>query len=290
MAAHAEVATKLREAIAKGGSKTNAVAKAGYFKHVAEFAGVPAPELRSIVKSIALPFAMTNPPGAVELAKELLQDPVHEVKAAGVSVLSKVRAALGTRQLPATRIAQAVSLRSEHPEVVATSVSMVQDLIHRGSIRDWATCDALAGSVFFHVLHDEGKRVIWPCGTLPTMSAVALSWSEDTAFLWAQRLACVSFVKLGRRGLLHSEALACAHNAVCSHERFVQLGAGWCVRDVGEADEALATKFIREHLPQWSREGLRYATEKLPRAVAAPLLDEHMALSRRAPKRARESS
>lgn len=46
-------------------------------------------------------------------------------------------------------------------------------------------------------------------------------------------------------------------------ERFVQLGVGWVLRELSLADLKLVTKFIEKNKRHFSREGLRYATEKM---------------------------
>lgn len=42
--------------------------------------------------------------------------------------------------------------------------------------------------------------------------------------------------------------------------------AGWMLRSLGKADVQLLVDFCEEHLRHFSSEGLRYATEKLPKA------------------------
>jgi hypothetical protein len=47
-------------------------------------------------------------------------------------------------------------------------------------------------------------------------------------------------------------------------ERFAQTGAGWVLRELSLADQERVVAFVEERIGQFTREGLAYATEKMP--------------------------
>ena len=63
-------------------------------------------------------------------------------------------------------------------------------------------------------------------------------------------------------------------------ERFVQLGLGWVLRELYLADRDLVLSFLAAHYGELSREGLRYAIEKMPAELQMRLLAEHAAAKR----------
>jgi 3-methyladenine DNA glycosylase AlkD len=73
-------------------------------------------------------------------------------------------------------------------------------------------------------------------------------------------------------------------------ERFVQLGTGWALRELWLAEPRKVRAFLRDHYPHFSREGLRYAIEKMPPAQQRTHLDEHAQARRRRSRRAPDVS
>jgi len=55
-------------------------------------------------------------------------------------------------------------------------------------------------------------------------------------------------------------------------QRFVQLGVGWVLRELSLADHDLVVNFIKSNYAYFSREGLRYAIEKMSGAQRTKLL------------------
>jgi 3-methyladenine DNA glycosylase AlkD len=55
-------------------------------------------------------------------------------------------------------------------------------------------------------------------------------------------------------------------------ERFAQLGVGWVLRELSVVDRPRMLRFLSDHHAELSREGLRYAVEKLPPKLRAELL------------------
>eukprot|EP01126_Amoeba_proteus_P054491 TRINITY_DN6709_c0_g1_i3.p1 TRINITY_DN6709_c0_g1~~TRINITY_DN6709_c0_g1_i3.p1 ORF type:complete len:153 (+),score=24.78 TRINITY_DN6709_c0_g1_i3:651-1109(+) len=86
---------------------------------------------------------------------------------------------------------------------------------------------------------------------------------KDSKNLWEQRASCVSFVKLARHGNHTNIILDICSETVKSSERFVQLANGWVLRELYLASPEEVVSFIKENYIYFSREGLRYATEKM---------------------------
>jgi 3-methyladenine DNA glycosylase AlkD len=79
----------------------------------------------------------------------------------------------------------------------------------------------------------------------------------------------VAFVNLAQAGDENFPGFVTLLLDICaatvrSPERFAQTGTGWVLRELSQADEARVVAFIEAQLEQFSAEGLRYATEKLP--------------------------
>lgn len=124
--------------------------------------------------------------------------------------------------------------------------------------RDWATCDALAGRVLRSMLPDAKarKRIV--------------SWSKARN-TWRQRASAVAFVNEAKQGTYDDDIIEVCARIVKTDERFVQLGCGWALRELSLADRPRVLQFIADNAAHMSREGLRYATEKLPAALKAKI-------------------
>ncbi len=86
---------------------------------------------------------------------------------------------------------------------------------------------------------------------------------------WLKRMSIVAFVGHARKGDKSFEGalkliLDTASVVVKSDHRFHQTGVGWVIREVYKGSPQMAAKFIDRHLKYFSREGLRYAIEKMP--------------------------
>ena len=155
-------------------------------------------------------------------------------------------------------------------------------------IHEWATCDFVCSRVLFPL------TIAFPAVTVPRVVSYC-----HAASIWRQRAAAVTWVRHGRSGVHTDSCLEVAEHLVQSSERFVQvclrprsitphcavlgdtalvraprsqLGNGWMLREVWRAHPARVKAFIVAHVSSFSREGLRYAVEKMPKAEAAELL------------------
>ena len=58
-------------------------------------------------------------------------------------------------------------------------------------------------------------------------------------------------------------------------ERFAQLGCGWLLREISLVDKEKVKIFIEENLEKFSKEGLRYAVEKMNEKEAKKIQENH---------------
>jgi hypothetical protein len=255
-----------RALLISAGSPKIAAEKSAYFKHVALFHGVKSPDVEALTRAHFAPLLSTtatpNPPTLPLLwaaAEACLADDHHEVKQGGCLLLH-----LSIRRIVA----------SGSP---ADALARLAAAFDRGDVCDWATSDALSGRVLGQLLRAHPS--LTPGGVPDTL----LQWAS-TGGVWKRRAAAVAFTRVAdpsRGGLAPDFALRVGHAALTSPpasmaaERFLQLGVGWMVREVGVHSPAAAVAFLREHMAVVSREGLRYATEKMGGAEAAALVELH---------------
>lgn len=128
-------------------------------------------------------------------------------------------------------------------------------------VYDWGTCDSISGKIVGRILKIH-----------PEYSKIVFTW-KNSEHLWTKRAACVSFVPVARFGKHNRTIKEIALTCVKSEERFVQLGCGWMLRELSLADLKLVVDFIKQNYASFSREGLRYAIEKMNPELQDELLN-----------------
>mmetsp|Transcript_65001 Transcript_65001/g.209382 ORF Transcript_65001/g.209382 Transcript_65001/m.209382 type:complete len:286 (-) Transcript_65001:92-949(-) len=127
-------------------------------------------------------------------------------------------------------------------------------------VKTWATCDSFCNRVVKPMLETRQRRGISAKDVLDVLSA----WNVQQQSPWRQRASCVALVIPARRGWFVETGFSHAEQAVRrSDDRFVQLGAGWLMRELTTVDKKRALASLRRDHPHWSREAVRYAIEKL---------------------------
>ena len=246
---------RLRAALIAAGDPAVAAGKTAYFKGVARMHGVKSPRVDAL---FAEHVRSSLPAGGrdlvLELSGALLRSEWHEEKHAGVLVLHSQRRELLSTAADALGIVAHVGLA----------------LDDGGGANDWATCDDLCGRVLRPAIEVHVDAV----------APVLHAWAAAPG-TWRRRASAVAFVCVLRRGdrlRVGDGVLAAAAVALQSGERFVQLGVGWALRELaasgapGREDDVAA--FLVRHAALVSREGLRYATEKMPPTLRSRLLAE----------------
>ena len=151
-------------------------------------------------------------------------------------------------------------LRKRLPDDVVEELAEVFDT----HVRDWASCDTLSGQVLRELM---GR---------PTTRKRILAWSRSEN-PWRQRASAIALLSEARHGEVNRDVLAVCARIVKNPDRFVQLGAGWVLRELSLADRGLVLRFLDQHAASVSREGLRYALEKMPATVRARAMASHAA-------------
>lgn len=214
-----------------------------YFRGQVQFLGCKKPTVKA-VGDVVLPLlqgASLEEKRAEAFA--LLRSPWMEERQVGALLLHKIR-----RNLPDDVVEELAALFDAH-------------------VRDWASCDMLCGQV----LRELMKR--------PKPRKRILAWRRSKN-PWRQRASAVSLLSEARHGEVNDDVLAVCARIVQNPDRFVHLGAGWVLRELSLADRGLVLRFLDEHAASISREGLRYALEKMPATVRARAMASHAARTR----------
>ena len=178
-------------------------------------------------------------------------------------VLAAARLLFEERHLEAKELGARVWAFAGEPGRTREAIARLRsDVFERGLAPGWAACDSLC------------SRVLRPAvKASPDVAADVAAWGALATSPWTVRASCVTFVCEAKRDdRLRAHGVTAARAALASPfvgERFVQLGVGWLLRDVGRGDQRLADAFLAQHLAVMSPEGLRYAIEARPTAEAA---------------------
>jgi len=194
-----------------------------YFKSGAadDFIGVRMQQVFALAK-----VYIDLPPGEIE---QLLDSPVHEVRAGALSIMSKQAARKAT---PAGR-------RRELYELY---------LRRHDRINNWDLVDLAAPNVIGGYLLDKSRGVLLELARSPD------PWERRTAIF--STLACV------RHGEV-ADTIAIATVLVAEPDDLVQKPTGGMLREVGKQDEAALLDFLDSYAATMPRVMLRYAIERL---------------------------
>ncbi len=212
-----------------------------YLKGVIPFRGLKLPQVKLITKEwykSIKSFPMTD---QTAIAFALLHEAHSEDKLAGIVLLQEPLISQG-----------AIDYRTDLARFAA--------VFQAGAIADWSTCDWFCLRVLTTLVKREGEAC-----------ARAIADWKDAENLWQRRASCIPFVSLAKQGdrvfLGFTDLiLEVGETVVQSNERFSQTAVGWLWRELWVAEPERVVVAIEANLTQFSSEGLRYATEKLPRA------------------------
>eukprot|EP00792_Barthelona_sp_PAP020_P012508 TRINITY_DN7204_c0_g1_i1.p1 TRINITY_DN7204_c0_g1~~TRINITY_DN7204_c0_g1_i1.p1 ORF type:complete len:257 (+),score=67.47 TRINITY_DN7204_c0_g1_i1:33-773(+) len=126
---------------------------------------------------------------------------------------------------------------------------------------EWATCDGLSSRVINNIIRNKGLKIV-----------DYISQWKDSTNIWLQRSSCVSLVKDAHKGIYTQQIIDICSTTIQNEERFVQLGTGWVLRNLSQCELLLVVNFIKENFVSFSREGLRYAIEKMDPELKSELM------------------
>jgi len=187
-----------------------------YLKQVIPFRGAPMAAIRREVRDW-LPER-----GRVDLALQLMREPLAEDKLAGILILGEHVVPAGT------------------PPGAALLPLMVP-LFEHGYIADWNTCDWFSVKFIHRLVVRDG----------PDLAVAIAAWSDATT-LWQRRAALVSFANLAAKGddnwpgFVEMLLRTCATN-VKDPARFSQTGVGWLLRELSKAEPDHVAAFVDAH-------------------------------------------
>lgn len=206
-----------------------------YFLGAIEFIGVTGPRMKAIERTLRPSWKSASIDDQLAFGLALQSSGFMEERQIGQLVLDRV------------------VKKVNKPALVAEL-----EPIFEAHVRDWATCDALAGRLLRYCLDDDKahKRII--------------GWSKSKN-RWMQRASAVAFVNEARHGHYDDDIIDVCSRLVKTPERFVQLGCGWVLRELSLVDRPRVLKFLEDNDRFISSEGWRYATEKLPASLKTSL-------------------
>ncbi|MDD4353672.1 MAG: DNA alkylation repair protein [Candidatus Nanoarchaeia archaeon] len=131
-------------------------------------------------------------------------------------------------------------------------------------IYEWATCDVLSSKVISKIILNNKSA-----------EQIMIKWSKSNK-VWAKRASIIAFVNLAIKYDYDRIIIKIASNLIKNNFRFIQLAVGWCLRNLGQKNQELELNFIRNNYKYFSREGLRYATEKMKPELRAKVLKNEL--------------
>jgi len=208
-----------------------------YMRYVQKYRGMKNSEVRTLIfKDLwALKIKNMDAEDQKEIAHQLLAVEFGEDKFVGMLIFEKIK-----------------------KNIELSDIKRIEELFKAGRLVGWANTDGICGTIFRH----------WAVGNKDNIKYIS-EW-KNCECLWLQRASCVTFVTLAKHGdnEPNYEGFLATLNEIClktiqNSERFVQLGTGWLLRNIGTANQKQLFDFIHSNIQYFSREGLSYAVEKL---------------------------
>ena len=195
-----------------------------------EFWGLTVPQVRAVLARF--------PDVPLEVAGDLLDSPVHEVRLCGA--LALVRAYMAGAAVARAAIFDFYLSRTKR-------------------INNWDLVDASApGIVGRHLPPGGGRRTL-----------ARLAKSDD---LWERRIAMVATLDHIRRGD-GTNTFWLAEQLLGDAEDLMHKATGWMLREAGKRDAAALRGFLSRHSARMPRTMLRYAIERFPPAERRKWMD-----------------
>ena len=177
----------------------------------------------------------------MRFAETLIVDPHLEAKGLAIEVLARYRSRFVPALLPAWK-----------------------RWLSRGYAANWATTDAICGSLIGPLLIDR-----------PSLVAAVASWSNHRN-LWVRRASAVALIPVVRKGQALTVAYAVARRLHGDEEDLIQKAVGWMLREAGKTNPERLVKYLRANGRQMPRTTVRYAIER-----CAPILRRKLMLETR---------
>eukprot|EP00051_Salpingoeca_urceolata_P025475 m.458787 g.458787 ORF g.458787 m.458787 type:complete len:455 (+) comp20337_c2_seq38:1686-3050(+) len=226
-------------------ARADSATRAWYTNYVkgASFRGLKMPVVRACVKTFVRDHSHTPELGdrraRLAFALDMIRLPLTEDKLAGMILIKEH---------------DSLPVPADLPRLLA--------LYEANLLADWNVCDWFCYRVLHPMVERHGETVI---------KAVA-HWVSSPN-LWARRAACVAFVRIAKNGnsnfdgfaqlMLDTAETALVVGGRDASGRFAQTGAGWMLRELALGSPDAVKGFLRRQAGLFTREGMRYATEKM---------------------------
>jgi 3-methyladenine DNA glycosylase AlkD len=122
-------------------------------------------------------------------------------------------------------------------------------------ISNWAHVDGTCGQLIGPLLEQKPE---W----IPRIRTWITSKNR-----WVRRASAVAFVVPGRHGKYLDEIFSTAKKLMRDPDDLVQKGYGWMLKEAANAHQHKVFEFVMQHKKQMTRTALRYAIEKMPKAM-----------------------
>ncbi len=122
-------------------------------------------------------------------------------------------------------------------------------LKHAGYVNNWDLVDSSAHLIVGPWLESRSRR------KLHTLARSAMLWERRIAIM-----ATYHFIRAGD----FAETLVIAKQLLHDEHDLIHKAVGWMLREVGNRDRSVETKYLRQHYKTMPRTMLRYAIEKYP--------------------------
>jgi hypothetical protein len=159
--------------------------------------------------------------------EKLLESPIHEVRAGGLSIMDKQAR---RKKTPESRRRELYDLYMRHHD----------------RINNWDLVDVSCGYVVGGYLFDKPRDVLYE-----------LARSQN---VWERRTAIVSTSYFIRQGDV-TDSFAIAEMLLVDEHHLIHKATGWMLRYAGQKDRGRLLSFLDQHAATMPRTALRYAIE-----------------------------
>ncbi len=122
-------------------------------------------------------------------------------------------------------------------------------------VDNWASCDTLCN-------HTIGSFMVM----YPRCLSRLKTWAQSSD-RWLRRAAAVSLIIPAREGKFLQDIFAIADSLLLDEEDLVQKGYGWMLKAASQAHQQKVFDYVCAHKATMPRTALRYAIEKMPKAL-----------------------
>ncbi len=218
------------------GAPERAVREKAYLKSDLEFAGVPVPALRAIVRAWCAARPGLTREDLTSVVRALWLSPLYECRQAAVLLLERRAGLLG-----------------------AADAELIEQLVRTSGT--WALADGLAATV----MGDLAERHAGLAGTLDR-------WATDDD-LWIRRSALLALLgPLRRGGGDFARFSRYADAMLADREFFIRKAIGWVLRETAKRRPELVASWLGPRVHRASGVTMREAVKYLPERVRAQLM------------------